>query len=89
MCAFIDLYEDHEGMKWKIWIWWMDVCKGLKWMEGMKVQVVECKDLEWMEYKVLEWTWMEEFWIWKEQKAYQHLETLLVHWDTYYFQHKM
>ena len=35
----------------------MDVCKDLKWKEGMKDLVVEHKDLEWMEDKDLEWTW--------------------------------
>ena len=54
MCAFVDLYE---GMKWKAWIWWMDVRKDPKWMEGMKGLAAEHKDLEWMEYKDLEWTW--------------------------------
>ena len=90
-------------MKWKTWIWWMEVRKDPKWKEGMKGLAVEHKDLEWMEvrkegeygYKVLKWTWnmedgniwvwMEEFWIWKKWKAYQHLETLLLQWDTYHF----
>ena len=44
-------------MKWKIWIWWMDVSKDPKWMEGMKGLAVEHKNLEGMEYKDLEWTW--------------------------------
>ena len=44
-------------MTWKTWIWWMDVCKDPKWMEGRKGSDVEHKDLEWMEDKVLEWTW--------------------------------
>ena len=45
MCAFVDLYQ-HEGMMWKTWIWWMDVRKDPKWMEGMKGLDVEHKDLE-------------------------------------------
>ena len=36
MCAFVDLYQDHEGMKWESWIWWMDIRKDLKWKERMK-----------------------------------------------------
>ena len=56
MCAFVDLQE-HEGMTWKTWIWWMDVCKGLKWMEGVKDLAMKHKDLEQMEDKDLEWTW--------------------------------
>ena len=48
MCTFVDLYEDHEEMKWKMWIWWMDLCKDPKWMEGMKGLDVEYKDLKWM-----------------------------------------
>ena len=65
MYAFFDLQQEREGMKGKTWIWWMNVCKGLKWKEGMKGLTVEHKDLEWMdykdleqmEYKDLEWTW--------------------------------
>ena len=99
MCAFVDLYQNHEGMTWKTWIWWMDVHKDTKWKEGMKGLDVEHKDREQMEYKDLEWmwkrkdeklqVWKEELWIWKKRKVYQHLETLFVQWDTYYFQHKM
>ena len=80
-------------MTWKTWIWQMDKCKDPKGMEGMKDLMVECKDLEQMEDKDLEWTWnqvwMEELWIWKKWKTYQHLETLFLQWDTYYFKHKM
>ena len=90
MCAFVDLQQDHEGMKWKTWIWWMDVCKDPKWKEGMKGLVVEHKDLEWMEYKDLEWkmndgklqVWKEQFQSWKKWKAYQNLEMLFIQWDT-------
>ena len=67
----------------------MDVCKDPKWMEGRKGSDVEHKDLEGMEYKDLEWTWMKEFWIWKKWKVYQHLETLFLQWDIYYFEYKM
>ena len=62
-------------MTWKTWIWWMDIRKDQEWKEGMKVLMVEYKDLEWMEYKDLEWIGMEEFWIGKKWKVYQHLET--------------
>ena len=99
MCAFVDLYQDYEGMNWKMWIWQKDVRKGPKWKEGMKGLMVEHKDLEWMEYKDLEWTWKmkegklqgwkEELWMGKKQNAYQHLETLFIQWDTQYFQRKM
>ena len=57
MCAFVDIQEEREGMKWKTWRWWMNVCKDPKQKEGMKDLEVECKDLEGMEYKDLEWTW--------------------------------
>ena len=69
MCAFVDLYQDYEGMKWKTWIWWMDVCKDPKWMEWMKGLAMEHRDLEWMEYKDLEWTWKMKdgnVWVWME-----------------------
>ena len=90
-------------MKWKTWIWQMDVRQGPKWKEGMKGLAVEHKDLEWMEYKDLEWmdykdlewTWKMndgKFQVWKEElqmgkkwKAYQQLERLFLHWDTYHF----
>lgn len=56
----------------------MDVCKGPKWMEGMKGLAMEHKDLEWMEvkreleygYKVLKWTWKMKdgnVWVWMEE----------------------
>ena len=65
MCAFVDLFQGHEGMTWKTWIWWMDGCKDPKWKEGMNDLMVECKDLEGMEYKDLEWTWNMKDWnIW-------------------------
>ena len=65
-------------MKWETWIWWMDVCKDPKWMEGMKGLVVEHRDLKWMEvrkegeygYKVLKWIWNmkgEKLWVWMEE----------------------
>lgn len=68
MCAFVDLYQEHDEMKWRTWIFWMEVCKDLKWKEGMKDLVVEYKDLKWMVmrkevdygYKVPKWTWNME-----------------------------
>ena len=36
-------------MKWKTWIWWMEVHKDPKWEEGMKGLVVKHKDLKWMD----------------------------------------
>ena len=85
----MDAYTDPkwmEGMK------GLDVeYKDLEWMEVRK----EAND----GYKVPKWTWnmedgniwvwMEEFWSWKKWKAYQHLETLFLQWDTYHFQYKM
>ena len=57
MCAFVDRDQDYEEMKWKKWIWQKDIRKVPKWKEGMKGLTVEHKDLKWMEYKDLEWTW--------------------------------
>ena len=60
-------------MKWKTWIWWMDVCKDPKQKEGMKDLDVECKDLEGMEYKDLEWTLKMndgKLQVWKEECAW-------------------
>ena len=81
-----------KGPKWK------EGMKGLT-MEHKDLEWMEYKDLELMEYKDLEWTWKmnvgqlqvwkEQFWSWKKWKAYQHLETLFLQWDTYYFQHNM
>ena len=56
-------------MKWKTWIWWMDVCKEPKWMGVMKGLALEHKDSKWMEmrkewecgYKVPKWTWNMDY----------------------------
>ena len=52
-------------MKWKTWIWWMDVCKDAKWMRVMTGLALEHKDPKWMKmrkeweygYKGPKWTW--------------------------------
>ena len=57
-------------MKGKTWIWWMKVCKDLKWKEWMKGLMVEHKDLEWMDYKDLEWMDYKDLeWTWKMKEV--------------------